>query len=76
MQHQGLTEPQAHKALLEMAMNQNKKLSEIADAMLAVSALLGKNGHKPKPITAPSVCNYAVQDVQFRCTRKGVKATE
>ncbi|MBN3984428.1 nitrate regulatory protein [Serratia marcescens] len=47
MQHQGLTEPQAHKALLEMAMNQNKKLSEIADAMLAVSALLGKNGHKP-----------------------------
>ncbi len=28
-------------------MNQNKKLSEIADAMLAVSALLGKNGHKP-----------------------------
>lgn len=47
MQHQGLTEPQAHKALLEMAMNQNKKLSEIADAMLTVSALLGKNGHKP-----------------------------
>ncbi len=44
MQHHGLTEPQAHKTLLEMAMNQNKKLSEIADAMLAVSAVLGKNG--------------------------------
>ncbi|MEX0632336.1 hypothetical protein M8494_10825 [Serratia ureilytica] len=42
----GLNGTQAHKALLEMAMNQNKTF-EIADAMLAVSALLGKNGHKP-----------------------------
>ncbi|MBU9852627.1 nitrate regulatory protein [Rahnella aceris] len=42
MQHHGLTEPQAHKTLRDMAMNQNKKLSEIADAMLAVSAVLGK----------------------------------
>ena len=42
MQHHALTEPQAHKMLLEMAMNQNKKLSEIADAVLSVSALLGE----------------------------------
>lgn len=42
MQHHALTEPQAHKMLLDMAMNQNKKLSEIADAVLSVSALLGE----------------------------------
>lgn len=42
MQHHGLTEPQAHKTLRDMAMNQNKKLSDIAEAMLAVSAVLGK----------------------------------
>ncbi|MEG3136081.1 nitrate- and nitrite sensing domain-containing protein [Rouxiella sp. T17] len=40
MQHHGLTEPQAHKTLRDMAMNQNKKLAEIAEAMLAVANLL------------------------------------
>lgn len=39
IQYQGLTEPEAHKALRDMAMNQNKKLAEIAEAMLAVSSL-------------------------------------
>lgn len=39
IQYQGLTEPQAHKALRDMAMNQNKKLVEIAEAMLAVSSV-------------------------------------
>lgn len=42
MQHHGLTEPQAHKTLRDMAMKQNKKLSEIAEAMLAVAEVLGK----------------------------------
>jgi hypothetical protein len=40
IQQHGFTEPQAHKTLREMAMNQNKKLSEVAEAMLAVSAVL------------------------------------
>jgi len=39
IQYQGLTEPQAHKTLRDMAMNQNKKLIEIAEAMLAVSSV-------------------------------------
>ncbi|MCS3433782.1 nitrate regulatory protein [Klebsiella sp. BIGb0407] len=39
IQYQGLTEPQAHKTLRDMAMNQNKKLTEIAEAMLAVSSV-------------------------------------
>ncbi|PKE28759.1 transcription antitermination regulator [Rahnella sp. AA] len=42
IQHHGMTEPQAHKTLRDMAMNQNKKLAEIADAMLAVSSVLAK----------------------------------
>jgi len=44
IQYQGLTEPEAHKALRDMAMNQNKKLIEIAEAMLAVSAMWVKKG--------------------------------
>ncbi len=46
MQHHGLTEAQAHKAMLDMAMKQNKKLSEIAEVMLAVSAITDPNGNK------------------------------
>ncbi|MGC6386888.1 nitrate- and nitrite sensing domain-containing protein [Ewingella sp. S1.OA.A_B6] len=42
MQHQGITEPQAHKTLRDMAMNQNKKLPQIAEAMLSVAEVLGK----------------------------------
>jgi len=37
-----MSEPQAHKTLREMAMQQNKKLAEIADAMLSVAAVMGK----------------------------------
>lgn len=40
--HHGMTEPQAHKTLRGMAMKQNKKLVEIAEAMLSVAAVLGK----------------------------------
>ncbi|NMP28150.1 ANTAR domain-containing protein [Rahnella sp. SAP-1] len=40
MQHRGLSEQQAHKTLRDMAMNQNKKLAEIAAAMLSVADLL------------------------------------
>lgn len=42
MQHHAMSEPQAHKTLREMAMQQNKKLAEIADAMLSVAAVMGK----------------------------------
>lgn len=42
IQHHGMTEPQAHKVLRDMAMSQNKKLSEIAGAMLSVAAVWGK----------------------------------
>lgn len=44
IQYQGLTEPQAHKTLRDMAMNQNKKLIEIAEALLAVSSMWVKKG--------------------------------
>ncbi|PWC12460.1 nitrate regulatory protein [Brenneria corticis] len=37
MQHRGLSEEEAYKTLRKMAMNQNKKLIEIATAMLAVA---------------------------------------
>ncbi|MEC5341581.1 nitrate- and nitrite sensing domain-containing protein [Brenneria populi] len=37
MQHRGLSEEEAYKTLRKMAMNQNKKLLEIATAMLAVA---------------------------------------
>ncbi|MBK0034632.1 nitrate- and nitrite sensing domain-containing protein [Erwinia sp. S43] len=45
MQHHGMTEPQAHKILRDMAMNQNRKLSDVAEAMLAMSAVLGKKSN-------------------------------
>lgn len=41
MQHHGMSEPQAHKILRDMAMKQNKKLAEIAEAMLSVAAIMG-----------------------------------
>ncbi|VVT46061.1 Response regulator NasT [Kosakonia radicincitans] len=37
MQHRQLSEEEAYKTLRSMAMNQNKKLVEIAGAMLAVA---------------------------------------
>ena len=43
MQHHGMSEPQAHKVLRDMAMKQNKKLTEIAQAMLAVAAVMSKS---------------------------------
>lgn len=43
MQHHGMTEPQAHKTLRDMAMSQNKKLPEIAETLLSVAAMLGKS---------------------------------
>lgn len=43
MQHHGMSEPQAHKTLRDMAMKQNKKLAEIAEAMLSVAAVMSKS---------------------------------
>ncbi|WP_241522429.1 nitrate regulatory protein [Chimaeribacter arupi] len=43
MQHRGLSEPEAHKALRSLAMAQNKKLIEIAHALLAVESVLAAN---------------------------------
>ncbi len=43
IQHHGMSEPQAHKILRDMAMKQNKKLAEIAEAMLSVAAVMGKS---------------------------------
>jgi len=40
MQYRGMTEQQAHKTLRSMAMNQNKKLVDIAAAMLSVADIL------------------------------------
>lgn len=47
MQHHGMSEPQAHKILRDMAMKQNKKLAEIAEAMLSVAAIMGTSASKP-----------------------------
>lgn len=44
MQHRGLSEPEAHKALRSLAMAQNKKLIEIAHALLAVETVLAVRG--------------------------------
>jgi len=43
MQHRGLSEEEAYKTLRRMAMNQNKKLIEIATAMLAVADVFRPN---------------------------------
>jgi len=42
IQHHGMTEPQAHKTLRDTAMKQNKKLLEVAEAIISVAAVLGK----------------------------------
>ncbi|WP_241622811.1 nitrate regulatory protein [Rosenbergiella australiborealis] len=42
--HHGMTEQQAHKTLRDMAMKQNKKIVEIAEAMFAVADILAKRG--------------------------------
>ncbi|KFF68018.1 nitrate regulatory protein [Pectobacterium brasiliense] len=41
MQHRGLSEEEAYKTLRRMAMSQNKKLIDIATAMLAVADVFG-----------------------------------
>lgn len=46
MQHHGMSEPQAHKILRDMAMKQNKKLVEIAEAMLSVAAIMATSASK------------------------------
>jgi len=40
MAHQQLDEPAAHKALRELAMNQNKRMVDVAEAVLSMSHLL------------------------------------
>ena len=40
MAHQQLDEPAAHKALRELAMNQNKRMVDVAEAVLSMSRLL------------------------------------
>jgi len=40
MAHQQLDEPTAHKALRELAMNQNKRMVDVAEAVLSMSRLL------------------------------------
>lgn len=47
IRHRGLTEEEAHRLLLKMAMNQNKRLIEIANAMLAVADILPSTGDTP-----------------------------
>ncbi|WP_018948823.1 nitrate regulatory protein [Thioalkalivibrio sp. ALMg11] len=42
IQHRGLTEDQAYKLLRQTAMNQNRRLAEVAEATVAMSDLLGK----------------------------------
>ncbi|CAM3442546.1 ANTAR domain-containing protein [Rouxiella silvae] len=63
MQHHGLSEQHAHKTLRDMAMNQNKKLAEIAEAMLAVADLLAKKPNNPLRVVALAVCHQVVQKV-------------
>ncbi len=43
MQHRHISEEEAYKTLRRMAMNQNKKLVEIASAMLAVADVFQAN---------------------------------
>ena len=40
MAHQQLDEPAAHKALRELAMNQNKRMVDVAEAVLSMGRLL------------------------------------
>ncbi|CAI0759616.1 nitrate regulatory protein [Serratia quinivorans] len=47
IQHRGLTEEEAHRLLLKMAMNQNQRLIDIANAMLAVADILPSRGNTP-----------------------------
>ncbi len=47
IQHRGLTEEAAHRLLLKMAMNQNQRLIDIANAMLAVADILPPSGNTP-----------------------------
>lgn len=42
IQHRGLSEDQAYKLLRQTAMNQNRRLAEVAEATVAMSDLLGK----------------------------------
>lgn len=42
IEHRGLSEDQAYKLLRQTAMNQNRRLAEVAEATVAMSDLLGK----------------------------------
>ncbi|MCK6426878.1 MAG: nitrate- and nitrite sensing domain-containing protein [Burkholderiaceae bacterium] len=44
MAHRQLSEDQAHKTMRQMAMNQNRRLVEVADAVLAMAAVLPAPG--------------------------------
>lgn len=45
MAHRHLNEDEAHKTLRQMAMNQNRRLVEVAEAVLASAELLGERRH-------------------------------
>lgn len=41
MKHRDLTEPQAHKFLRDLSMKQNRRLAEVAEALVAMESVLG-----------------------------------
>lgn len=45
MTHRGMSEAEAHKLLRQTAMNQNRRLIDVAEAMLAMADLLPPPGH-------------------------------
>jgi len=45
MAHRQLNEDEAHKTMRQMAMNQNKRLVEVADAVLAMAEVLPQRRH-------------------------------
>lgn len=45
MTHRGMSEAEAHKLLRQTAMNQNRRLIDVAEAMLAMADLLPLPGH-------------------------------
>ncbi len=47
MAHRHLTEAQAHKTMRQMAMNQNRRLIEVAEAVLAMADVLPSAGGEP-----------------------------
>jgi len=45
MAHRQLSEEEAHKAMRQMAMNQSRRLVEVAEAVLAVADVLPERRH-------------------------------